>query len=114
MKLSCLVRWEVSEENETSQTEGWHISSSVIGCRNASSCIEREGQGEQECETLHVSIELCIAACTIFYFFCQFRGGSHLLLLFSAESWYAVAAWNLYLDFLNFFIYLLMLFGERR
>lgn len=27
---------------------------------------------------------------------------------------YALAAWNLYLDFLNFFIYLLQLFGERR
>ena len=27
---------------------------------------------------------------------------------------YAFAAWNLYLDFLNFFLYLLQLFGERR
>jgi len=27
---------------------------------------------------------------------------------------YAFAAWNLYLDFLNFFIYMLQLFGERR
>lgn len=27
---------------------------------------------------------------------------------------YAFAAWNLYLDFLNFFIYLLQLFGDRR
>ena len=27
---------------------------------------------------------------------------------------YAFAAWNLYLDFLNFFLYMLQLFGERR
>jgi protein lifeguard len=43
----------------------------------------------------------------------EFLGGGSRQMEYSIDM-YAFAAWNLYLDFLNFFLYLLQLFGSRR
>lgn len=43
----------------------------------------------------------------------QFFGGGVRAVEYSVDM-YAFAAWNLYLDFINFFLYLLQLFGDRK
>lgn len=74
----------------------------------------------------HLGFLLCLLACgnrkafnksssftrrsTAMLFLCLFGIGCSK----QAKDMYAFAAWNLYLDFPNFFIYLLQLFGDRR
>merc|ERR1712194_708160 len=40
-------------------------------------------------------------------------GGGQRAIEYTVDM-YAFAAWNLYLDFINFFLYMLQLFGERK
>ena len=136
---SFIVRREASEENGWRLVEGWHVSFSGIGSKTL-----RLWMCPLNCEFVYYMLfiwfdlgvlinggspksSILIGFSLLNHPFWgppisgptpMFSSGALVHLgpksHPNSRSRYALAAWNLYLDFLNFFIYLLQLFGERR